>query len=74
MRGLKDGTVASIRPVIHIDRPLMAAVLAGHEQATDAMPAHAAERHWADWFVVLGHARKLRTDRERNQVTVIGSS
>jgi hypothetical protein len=39
-----------VRPVVHAHRALMAAVLAGHEQATDAVPAHAAERstlgHW----------------------------
>jgi hypothetical protein len=35
--------------------PLVAAMLAGHEQPSDAVPAHAAERHWTDWFVVPGH-------------------
>jgi precorrin-6B methylase 1 len=51
-------------PVVHIDRALVAAVLASHEQATDAMSAHAAKRHRADRFVVTGHTSKLRTDRE----------
>jgi hypothetical protein len=34
----------------------VAAVLAGREQATYAVPPHVAERHRADWFVVPGHA------------------
>jgi hypothetical protein len=45
-----------IRPVVHIDCALMAAVLAGHEQAPHAMTAHGAERHGSDWFVIPGHA------------------
>jgi hypothetical protein len=40
---------------IHIDRALVAAVLARYEQPADAVPAHAAERHGTDWFVILGH-------------------
>jgi hypothetical protein len=43
-------------------------VLAGNEQPADTVPAHAAERHWADWFVIPGHAGTLRTNVERNQV------
>jgi hypothetical protein len=43
-----------IRPIVHIDRSLVAAVLARHEQATDAAPAHVAERHRSNWFVVPG--------------------
>jgi hypothetical protein len=47
-----------VRPGIHIDRVLVLAALAGHEQAaTDALPAHAAERHRANWFVVPSHGR-----------------
>jgi hypothetical protein len=45
----------------------VAAMLAGHEQPSDAVPAHAAERHRTDWFVTPGHA-----GGEWNQVTVIG--
>jgi hypothetical protein len=37
IRGPKDVTV--IRPVVHVDCALMAAVLAGHEQTTDAVPS-----------------------------------
>jgi hypothetical protein len=49
-----------IRPIVHIDRSLVAAVLARHEQATDAAPAHAAKRHWTDWSLILGHPGKYR--------------
>jgi hypothetical protein len=31
----------------------VAAVLAGHEQAPDAVSANAAERHGTDWFVII---------------------
>jgi hypothetical protein len=47
-------------------------VLARHEQAPDAAAPHAAERHWADWFITPGHPDQLRTDSEQNQATVIG--
>jgi acetylornithine deacetylase/succinyl-diaminopimelate desuccinylase-like protein len=53
-RILPDQPVEEV--IIHTDRALVAAVLAGHEQATDTVPAHAAERHRADWFVIPGHA------------------
>jgi hypothetical protein len=39
----------------------MAAVLARHEQATDAVPAHTAERHGTDRFVILA-APQVRTN------------
>jgi hypothetical protein len=45
-----------VRPVVHADRTLVARVLAGHEQAVDAVPAHAAECHGTDWLVILGNA------------------
>jgi hypothetical protein len=60
LRGPKDGTVAS-------SRALVTAVLAGDEQAADAVLAHAAERHRADWFVIPSHTSKLRTDKEPDQ-------
>jgi hypothetical protein len=49
-----------IRPVVQIDRALvaampMAALPAGHKQATYAVLPHVAERHPADRFVVLSH-------------------
>jgi hypothetical protein len=44
-----------VRPVIHLDRALVPAVLAGHEQAPDAVTAYAAERHRADWFLIPRH-------------------
>jgi hypothetical protein len=50
------------------DHALVAAVPAGNEQAPHAMPAHAAECHGTDWFIIPGHAGKLRTHSERNQV------
>jgi hypothetical protein len=36
--------VASSGQIVHVHHPLVTAMLAGHKQATDAMPAHAAER------------------------------
>ena len=57
-----------VRPAVHTDRALVAALPAGNEQAPDAMPAHAAERHGTDWFIIPGHAGVLRTRMERNQV------
>jgi hypothetical protein len=52
MRGPKDGTVASSgQSSILTARPWL---LAGHEQTTDTVPAHAAERHWTDGFVIPG--------------------
>jgi hypothetical protein len=64
---------SAIWPVVHIHRALMAAVLARHEQAADAVLAPSDERHWADWFVIPGHADQLRTDREQNQGGQTGS-
>jgi hypothetical protein len=29
-------------------------LLAGPEQTTDTVPAHAAERHWTNWLVIRG--------------------
>jgi hypothetical protein len=52
---------------VDIDRALVTAVLAGDEQAADAVLAHAAERHRADWFVIPSHTSKLRTDKEPDQ-------
>lgn len=46
----------------------MAALQAGHQKTPDAVPVYAAERHETDWFVILGHTSKLRTNRELNQV------
>jgi hypothetical protein len=43
MRRPNDGTVASSGQIVHVHHALVTAMLAGHEQATDAMPAHAAE-------------------------------
>jgi hypothetical protein len=57
---------------VHTHRTLVAAMPAGHEQARDATPAHYAERHRADRFVILGDASKLRANRERNQVVAAG--
>jgi hypothetical protein len=50
MRGPKDGTVASSGQASYRPRPWL---LAGHEQTTDTVPAHA-ERHWTNWFVIPG--------------------
>jgi hypothetical protein len=49
-------SVGSATKLVHVHRTLVAAVLAGHEQPTDPMLAHAAERHRADRFVVPSHA------------------
>jgi hypothetical protein len=56
------------------DRALVAAMLAGHEQAPDAVPAHAAERHRADCSSPFAMSAWLRTDRERNQGGHCGDS
>jgi hypothetical protein len=45
-----------IGPFIHTDGALVAAVLASHEQATDAGASHLAERHGTDLFVILGYS------------------
>jgi hypothetical protein len=50
-----------IRPVVHVHRALMAAALAGHEQATDSVPPHAAEPNGTDRFVILSHATSQGT-------------
>jgi hypothetical protein len=44
-----------IRPAVHAHRALLAAVLAGHEQATNTVLALAAERYGTDWLAVPGH-------------------
>jgi hypothetical protein len=67
MRVPNDGIVASSgqSPIL---TALVAAVLAHRSRTTHGpMPAHTAERHRADWFLILGHAGKLRTDREQHQ-------
>src|SRR5262249_47655784 len=45
-----------VGPRIDVDLGVVDAVLAGHEQPADAVPAHVAERHRAAWCVILGHA------------------
>jgi hypothetical protein len=65
MRAQKDGTGASSRqPSIVTARSWPPA--ASHEQATDALPVHAAEHRRADGSSSLAILPKLRTDRERN--------
>lgn len=61
-------------PVVHIDRTLVAAVLARHEQATNAVPAHAAECHRADWFVVPGQTFQAKNTQGNEGKTRLGSS
>jgi hypothetical protein len=70
IRGPKDGTAASSGQSSMLTA-LVTAVLAGHEQATDAMPAHGAKRHGADGSSSL--AMPTSSDRERNQGGQIGS-
>jgi hypothetical protein len=53
-----------IRPAVHSDCALVAAVLAGREQATNAAADACRRASSGDWFVV---------DIRQNQVTVIGS-
>jgi hypothetical protein len=66
MRGPNDGTRTSSAQGVDIDLGMMAAGLTGHEQSR-AVLAHVPKRHRVDWFVILGHLSKIRTDRERNQ-------
>ena len=60
VRGAEGRHRGVVGPIIHIDRALVAAV-------------HIAKRNGTDWFVIPGHADKLGTYRQWNQVTVIGS-
>jgi hypothetical protein len=55
IRGPKDGTAASSGQSSILTARSWPQSLAGHEQATEPVPAHAAERHRADWFLIPGH-------------------
>jgi hypothetical protein len=56
-----------VGPIVHVDRALVTAVLAGCEQATDAM-----RRMLPNVIGPIGSSSLAH--RERNQLTVIGSS
>ncbi len=71
-----------IGPVIHIDRALVAAALAGHKQAPDAMLAHACRSSRDGWVrhLAIQHVKNRQgtksSDRDRflegNQCSFVG--